>query len=63
MQRRKSPDLVALGRQGGQATSEAKAEAARENGRNGGRPAIPTRCPRCKRMQPSARGAWMHCRG
>jgi hypothetical protein len=28
----------------------------------GGRPAIPTDCPRCGREQPSARAAWMHCR-
>jgi len=39
---RKNPHAVALGRLGGQASgkvvSEAKAQAARENGRKGGRP-------------------------
>lgn len=29
----------------------------------GGRPSIPTPCPRCGKEQPSARAAWMHCRG
>jgi len=28
----------------------------------GGRPAVPTPCPRCGKIQPSARKAWMHCR-
>ncbi len=40
---RKNPHAVALGRKGGKAnkgkTSPAKAKAARENGRKGGRPA------------------------
>jgi hypothetical protein len=27
----------------------------------GGRPAKPTACARCGRMQPSARAAWAHC--
>jgi hypothetical protein len=34
----KNPHAVALGRLGGQQTSEAKTRAARENGRKGGRP-------------------------
>lgn len=40
--KRKNPHAVALGRRGGKAgkgkTSEAKAAAARENGKRGGRP-------------------------
>lgn len=32
-------------------------------GSMGGRPASPTKCPRCGEMQPSARQAWLHCRG
>jgi hypothetical protein len=36
--RRKNPAAVALGRRGGKSTSEAKAAAARRNGRKGGRP-------------------------
>lgn len=39
---RKNPAAVALGRLGGEATSERKAEAARENGKRGGRPKSPT---------------------
>lgn len=35
---RKNRAAVALGRKGGKATSDAKAEAARLNGRKGGRP-------------------------
>ena len=35
---RKNPAAVELGRKGGQATSEAKSEAARANGAKGGRP-------------------------
>lgn len=35
---RKNPNAVALGRKGGSATSDAKAEAARKNGAKGGRP-------------------------
>src|SRR5258707_605496 len=38
MTRRKNPAAVALGRRGGNAKSEAKAEASRENGKRGGRP-------------------------
>jgi hypothetical protein len=34
---------VALGRKGGRATSEAKARAARENGKRGGRPKLTAR--------------------
>ena len=34
----KNPAAVALGRKGGKATSDAKAEAARANGAKGGRP-------------------------
>ncbi len=36
--KRKNPAAVALGRKGGAAKSEAKAAAARENGKKGGRP-------------------------
>jgi general stress protein YciG len=36
--RAKNPHAVALGRKGGKVNSEAKAEAARENGKKGGRP-------------------------
>jgi len=35
---RKNPAAVALGRKGGRVMSERKAEAARENGKKGGRP-------------------------
>jgi hypothetical protein len=35
---RKNPAAVTLGRKGGKVKSEAKAEAARENGKRGGRP-------------------------
>ena len=35
---RKNPYAVALGRKGGRATTDAKADAARENGKKGGRP-------------------------
>ncbi len=35
---RKNPAAVALGRRGGKVTSEAKAAAARKNGKRGGRP-------------------------
>jgi hypothetical protein len=35
---KKNPHAVALGRKGGQAKSKAKALAARENGKKGGRP-------------------------
>jgi hypothetical protein len=35
---RKNPAAVALGRKGGKARSEAKADAARVNGQKGGRP-------------------------
>lgn len=35
---RKNPAAVALGRRGGQATTDAKARAARRNGKKGGRP-------------------------
>jgi hypothetical protein len=38
MNRRKNPAAVALGRLGGKSTSEAKADAARRNGKRGGRP-------------------------
>ena len=38
MTKRKNPAAVSLGRKGGKVTSEAKAEAARKNGRKGGRP-------------------------
>ena len=38
MTKRKNPAAVALGRRGGLARSRAKAKAARENGRRGGRP-------------------------
>lgn len=38
MARRKNPAAVALGKMGGQARSPAKADAARENGKRGGRP-------------------------
>lgn len=38
MTRRKNPAAVALGRKGGKATTEAKAEAAQANGAKGGRP-------------------------
>jgi len=38
MAARKNKAAVALGRKGGSATSEAKAEASRENGKKGGRP-------------------------
>jgi hypothetical protein len=38
MSARKNPAAVALGRKGGKVTSEAKAEAARANGKKGGRP-------------------------
>jgi hypothetical protein len=34
----KNPHAVALGRKGGSATSKAKTDAARENGKLGGRP-------------------------
>jgi hypothetical protein len=34
----KNPAAVALGRMGGEARSQAKADAARANGRKGGRP-------------------------
>jgi hypothetical protein len=34
----KNPHAVALGRRGGQVKSDAKAEAAKRNGRKGGRP-------------------------
>ena len=34
----KNPHAVALGRRGGKVTSDAKAHAARENGKKGGRP-------------------------
>ena len=37
----------ALGWLGGRVKSDAKARAARENGRKGGRPKIPFRCPQC----------------
>jgi hypothetical protein len=37
----KDPNAVALGRKGGSATSAAKAEAARQNGKKGGRPKAP----------------------
>lgn len=39
---RKNPHAVAMGRKGGTSKSEAKAEAARENGKKGGRP---RKCP------------------
>ena len=35
---KKNPAAVALGRKGGSATSKAKADASRENGKLGGRP-------------------------
>ena len=35
---KKDPHAVALGRKGGKATSERKSQAARENGKKGGRP-------------------------
>lgn len=35
---RKNPAAVLLGRKGGKVTSDAKATAARKNGRKGGRP-------------------------
>ena len=35
---KKNPHAVALGRKGGSVTSRAKAKAARENGKKGGRP-------------------------
>lgn len=35
MTKRKNPAAVALGRRGGQASSDAKTQAARENGRKG----------------------------
>lgn len=38
MRKRKNPAAVALGRKGGKVTSDAKAEAARANGKKGGRP-------------------------
>ena len=38
MSKRKNPAAVALGRRGGRVTSEAKAIAARENGKKGGWP-------------------------
>jgi hypothetical protein len=38
---RKNPAAVALGRKGGRVSSEAKAEAARANGKKGGRPKKP----------------------
>ncbi len=44
----KNPHAVALGKKGGSVTSKAKAEAARENGKKGGRPRqIDRHCPRC----------------
>ena len=42
----KNPAAVALGRLGGKATSEAKAAAARANGKLGGRPKKPKRVAR-----------------
>jgi hypothetical protein len=38
MSRRKDPAAVKLGRRGGRVSSPAKAAAARENGKRGGRP-------------------------
>jgi hypothetical protein len=38
MSARKNPAAVALGRRGGNTKSDAKAAAARENGKKGGRP-------------------------
>jgi hypothetical protein len=35
---RKNPHAVALGRKGGSVKTDAKADAARENGKKGGRP-------------------------
>lgn len=35
---RKNPAAVALGKRGGRVKSEAKSDAARENGKKGGRP-------------------------
>jgi len=47
MARRKDPAAVKLGRRGGQVRSPAKAAAARENGKLGGRPRlIPTEKPK-----------------
>lgn len=38
---KKNPHAVALGRKGGKVKSDAKAKAARKNGRKGGRPRKP----------------------
>lgn len=46
----KNPHAVALGRKGGKIKSEAKTEAARANGKKGGRPkkiTDPSTTPRC----------------
>lgn len=51
----KNPHAVALGRKGGSATSESKAQAARENGKRGGRPRTKTirLCERCGALRHS----------
>jgi hypothetical protein len=45
MDDRKNPHAVALGRLGGLVSSPAKAKAARENGRKGGRPKVERSVP------------------
>lgn len=42
---KKNPHAVALGRKGGASTSKQKAEAARKNGKKGGRPKKVTSSP------------------
>ena len=51
----KNPHAVALGRTGGRVTSDAKAQAARRNGKKGGRRRL--RCKQChRREEPTASG-------